>query len=236
MAILIGRSVFVAKGPEDMLGKRVLDDVQRHNENLPGTQVFSILVVTISARYWEAVEFAATIHQGDVRKGTQIPYLSHLLQVSGLVLEFGGDEEEAIGGLLHDAAEDEGGEPTLHAIRARFGSRIETIVRENSDSITETKEGKAPWRERKKKYIEGIAAKSTSAVLVSICDKIHNARSLASDSRILGESHWDRFNASKEESLWYYASLVAAFAQRENDDPRLVAANAVLRRDVDAIP
>jgi len=192
-------------------------------------------VVELSSRYLQAVEFAATVHQGSVRKGTTIPYLSHLLQVSGLVLEFGGDEDEAIGGLLHDAAEDGGGEPTLEAIRQHFGPKVETIVRENSDSITASKTDKAPWRERKEQYLAGIADKSASALLVSVCDKIHNARSLGADSRRLGESHWHRFNASQTELIWYYESLVEAFAARIGDDPRLGPAIALLRREVDAL-
>jgi len=175
-------------------------------------------------RFLLAVEFAMTAHAGDVRKGTRIPYVSHLLQVSGLVLEFGGDEDEAIAGLLHDAAEDAGGETTLLLIREKFGSKVESIVRENSDSITESKQDKAPWRDRKLAYLAGIPKKSPSGLLVSLCDKIHNARSLNADSRVLGESHWKRFNAPKEDLLWYYQSLLAAFEARSKDDPRLAAA------------
>ncbi|MBL8087466.1 MAG: HD domain-containing protein [Chthonomonas sp.] len=173
-------------------------------------------------------------HGDQVRKGTTIPYISHLLQVAGLVLELGGDEDEAIGGLLHDSAEDGGGESVLTAIRDQFGEKVEQIVRENSDSITESKDVKAPWRERKEKYIAGIATKSASALLVSICDKIHNARSLNADSWFLGEAHWDRFNASKEDSIWYYQSLIKAFQLRESDDSRLTSALASLKLEVES--
>lgn len=178
----------------------------------------------ITKRFSRAVEYAIAAHLGDVRKGTSIPYISHLIQVAGLVLEFGGTEEEAIGGLLHDAAEDAGGEATLADIREAFGPEVEQVVRENSDSITDSKAEKAPWRERKEQYIAAISHKSESALIVSICDKIHNARSLITDTRALGPSHWSRFNATREDSLWYYQSLVKAFQQRVPDWPRLAPA------------
>lgn len=185
-----------------------------------------------SERFFEALSFAAEAHAGAVRKGTDVPYLSHLIQVAGLVMELGGDEDEAIGALLHDAAEDAGGEAALSEILTRFGPRVESIVRQNSDSITDEKAQKGPWRERKERYIAGIARKEPSALLVSIADKIHNARSLSQDNRFLGDAHWKRFNASKEDSLWYYRSLLAAFEQRTGDDPRLGAAVALLRHEV----
>lgn len=188
-----------------------------------------------SSRFVDAVDFAIHAHEGDVRKGTSIPYVSHLLQVAGLVLEFGGDEDEAIGGLLHDTAEDAGGEAMLTQIRSQFGEKVESIVRENSDSITDSKDAKAPWRERKEHYLAGIAKKSPSALLVSVCDKIHNARSLATDNRHLGPAHWDRFNATREDSLWYYRSLVEAFERRRDADSRLGPAIEVLRLEVERL-
>lgn len=178
----------------------------------------------ITKRFSRAVEYAIAAHLGDVRKGTIIPYISHLVQVAGLVLEFGGTEEEAIGGLLHDTAEDAGGEATLADIREAFGPEVEQMVRENSDSITDSKAEKAPWRERKEQYIAAISHKSESALIVSICDKIHNARSLITDTRNLGPSHWSRFNATREDSLWYYQSLVKAFQRRVPVFPRLAPA------------
>lgn len=114
----------------------------------------------LTHRYTRAVQYAIHIHMADVRKGTSIPYVSHVLQVSGLVLEFGGTEDEAMGGILHDAAEDAGGEPSLAYIQAEFGPAVEQIVRENSDSITESKAVKAPWRERKEKYLADMEHKS----------------------------------------------------------------------------
>jgi (p)ppGpp synthase/HD superfamily hydrolase len=188
--------------------------------------------VYLTHRYTRAVQYAIHLHMADLRKGTSIPYASHVLQVSGLVLEFGGTEDEAIGGLLHDAAEDAGGEPILAYILAEFGPTVEQIVRENSDSITESKSVKAPWRERKEKYLADIAHKSPSALLVSVCDKIHNVRALNHDSRTQGEGHWSRFNALKDDLVWYYQSLVTCFAARIVDEPRIGPAVQLLREEV----
>lgn len=179
------------------------------------------MICTITPRFFHAVEFAATAHQADVRKGTEIPYFSHLIQVAGLVLEFGGTEEEAIGGLLHDTAEDAGGEAILSEIRDNFGELVEQLVRQNSDSIADREVEKAPWRERKVQYIAAIGHKSGPALIVSVCDKIHNCRALVTDSRILGPSHWARFNASSQDIVWYYQSLAHAFRARVADRPRL---------------
>lgn len=186
----------------------------------------------LTDRFLRAVEFAVDAHKDDVRKGTTAPYVCHLLQVSGLVIEFGGTEDEAIGGLLHDVAEDAGGEPALARIRAEFGAAVEAIVRDNSDSITESKDNKAPWHERKEAYVAGIASKSSSALLVSVCDKIHNARSMNNDSLMVGESHWARFNAPKAEILAYYENLASAFARRVDDNPRLRLPVELLSREV----
>lgn len=184
------------------------------------------LPILLGEKFNRAFQSALTIHATDVRKGTGAPYVCHLLQVAGLVLEFGGTEEEAIGGLLHDAAEDSGGERMLAWISQEFGPVVAGIVRENSDSLTESKDKKAPWKDRKDAYIAAMSHKSESALLVSICDKIHNARALLSDQRALGDAHWSRFNCTKEQSLWYYRSLVDQFRTRYNEFPRLQRAVA----------
>jgi (p)ppGpp synthase/HD superfamily hydrolase len=186
----------------------------------------------LSTRFHQAVLYASEIHREHTRKGTTIPYISHLLQVCGLVLEFGGTEEEAIGGLLHDAAEDAGGEPILAYILKEFGELVEQIVRENSDSISDTKTEKAPWRQRKESYLAAIATKSPSSLVVSICDKIHNVRALNQDSRTQGEIHWSRFNATKSELLWYFESLLEEFEKRIADEPRLAPAVILFRDEV----
>lgn len=170
----------------------------------------------------DAVAFAARLHASQVRKGTSIPYVSHLLAVAALVMEAGGNRDEILGGLLHDTAEDAGGHVTLGEVASRFGSVVAGIVRENSDSLTTTEEEKAPWHDRKRAYLAAIAHKSVSARLVSVCDKLHNARSLRQDQEEKGDAHWSRFNASKTDTIWYYRSLVEAFAAVQADDPRLV--------------
>jgi len=191
--------------------------------------------VVLTSKFDRALTFARIIHGSDVRKGTDIPYLSHLLQVAGIALEFGGSETEAIGALLHDAAEDGGGERTLDQILSEFGPEVAQIVRENSDSITPTKSEKAPWQERKVRYIEAISHKSRSACLVSIADKLHNVRSLMADQERFGDEHWGRFNATKVQSQWYYGSLVDAFAKRLGEFPELTPAVNELRVAVRAL-
>lgn len=181
-----------------------------------------------NSRFIEAVAFAADTHAEDFRKGTTIPYLSHLLQVAGLAYEFGANEDEAIGALLHDAAEDAGGEAMLEQIDAKFGPLVAGIVRENSDSLAEIGAEKAPWKQRKIDYLKGIETKSKSALLVSLSDKVHNTRALIADTRNVGESHWNRFNAEKSELLWYYQSLAESFEARKEDYPELKPAIAEL--------
>jgi (p)ppGpp synthase/HD superfamily hydrolase len=141
-------------------------------------------------------------------KGTRIPYVSHLLAVTSLVLEHGGTEHEAIGALLHDAAEDQGGKRQLKEIEQRFGKTVRDIVAACSDTF---KEPKPAWRKRKQRYITHISRTSSSARLVSAADKLHNARATLADYRRLGEPLWARFNAKRDDQLWYYEELVRAF-------------------------
>jgi GTP pyrophosphokinase len=148
------------------------------------------------------------LHANQVRKGTDIPYVSHLLGVAGLAMEYGATEDEAIGALLHDAVEDQGGKPTLEEIRRRFGENVAAIV----DGCTDTDvQPKPPWRERKEAYIDHVRHASPSICLVSACDKLHNARCILSDVRFEGDAAYERFTGKKEGSLWYYRSLADAF-------------------------
>lgn len=159
----------------------------------------------LSERFDDALTYASTLHRTQRRKGTDIPYVSHLLAVTGLVLEAGGDEDEAIAALLHDGAEDQGGLSTLRAIRERFGDRVGEIVAECSDTFEEKKPA---WKERKEAYIAHLAETSPSGLLVSCADKLHNARAILTDYRALGDDLWSRFNAGQDEILWYYRALV----------------------------
>ncbi|MDA1014006.1 MAG: HD domain-containing protein [Planctomycetota bacterium] len=165
----------------------------------------------LSPRFQQSLDYACIVHAGHVRKGTQIPYVSHLLAVAGLSLEYGANEDQAIAALLHDAVEDAGGKPRLEDIRLRFGDAVAEIV----DGCTDAEETpKPPWRERKEKYIAHLAEASPAILLVSCCDKLHNSRCIVSDFRGLGEALWDRFRGKKDGTLWYYRSLVTAFQDR----------------------
>ena len=164
--------------------------------------------MALSGRFEDALVFAARLHADQVRKETTIPYVSHLLSVSALVLEHGGSEDEAIAALLHDAVEDQGGRPTLEAIARRFGPAVAGIVDGCTDSETVPK---PPWRQRKEAYLAHIARASSSVRLVSAADKLHNARSILADYRVSGEALWDRFTGGRDGTLWYYRSLVEAF-------------------------
>lgn len=172
----------------------------------------------LTERFKEALALATDVHTGQSRKGTSVPYVSHVLGVCSLVLEDGGSEDEAIGALLHDAVEDGGGRPMLDEIRRRFGERVAEIVWACSDT-DETP--KPPWKERKTRYIEHVRQAGPDARRVSCADKLHNARSILRDYRALGERLWDRFTASGDETLWYYRELIAAF--RQPDRSPLVA-------------
>ena len=158
------------------------------------------------SRFTEALSYATELHQEQIRKGTDIPYISHLLAVASLVLENGGKEDEAIAALVHDAIEDQGGDDTRQEIRKRFGEKVVGIV----DGCTDAEVvPKPPWRERKEAYIAHLREAPPSVRLVSAADKLHNLRSILMDFRKEGEKLWDRFNASKEESLWYYGQIVS---------------------------
>ena len=180
----------------------------------------------LTGRFDQAVRFARELHATQDRKGGTIPYLAHLLAVSSLVLEDGGDEDEAIAALLHDAVEDQGGEATRERIEELFGVRVAGIVEECSDT---DEEPKPPWRERKEAYIEHLPGASPGALRVSLADKLHNARAILADLREVGPALWERFNTkSGEDQGWYYEELAQAF---ERHHPGPMARE--LRRTVD---
>ena len=162
----------------------------------------------LTGRFSTAVQMAAHLHASQYRKGSGTPYIAHPLSVAALVLEAGGDEEQAIAALLHDAVEDQGGLETLNLIRERFGARVAAIVEGCSDSIEQPK---PPWRGRKEAYLVHLAEASQDVRLVSLADKVHNARSLLQDLRQGGVAVFDKFNGGKEGTLWYYAALVQEF-------------------------
>jgi (p)ppGpp synthase/HD superfamily hydrolase len=162
---------------------------------------------SLTSRFENALEFATQLHAGQTRKGTTIPYVAHLLAVASLVLIHGGNEDEAIAALLHDAVEDQGGKPTLELIRDRFGKNVASIVDDCSDTDVEPK---PPWKERKERYLAHLGSASASAKLVAAADKLDNLRAIIADYRVLGLALWDRFNAGYEDQLWYYRSCLKA--------------------------
>ncbi len=164
----------------------------------------------LSDRFDEALAYASRLHRDQRRKGTDIPYISHLMSVAALVLEHGGNEDQAIAGLLHDAVEDQGGETTLKKIRARFGRSVAMIVADCTDTLVEPK---PPWRARKEAYIAKLPEKDPASLLVSLADKTHNAKAILNDFRQVGDDLWDRFNGGKEGTIWYYQTLSAFFVK-----------------------
>lgn len=175
-----------------------------------------------TVRYGAALAFADARHRGHVRKDTDIPYVSHLVSVSALVMEHGGDEDEAIAALLHDAIEDRGGsDPTLlkEEIEANFGAPVLAIVLGCSDSTTSV--NKPDWETRKRAYVAHLATAPAGVLRVSCADKLHNARAILHDYRALGEPLWTRFGIARGNAevgrarqLWYYRELVRAFRAR----------------------
>ena len=171
----------------------------------------------LSERFEKALVYAAVVHAGQTRKSTGIPYIGHLLGVTSIALEYGADEDEAIGALLHDAAEDAGGAGRIENIRVRFGEKVAKIVEGCTDTVISPK---PPWRERKEKYIAHVKDADASTILVSAADKLYNTRAILRDLRKNGEAVWLRFRGGREGSLWYYRALVSAF--REHGDSDLV--------------
>ena len=165
----------------------------------------------LTHRFDKALGYASEVHRLHLRKGTDIPYLSHLMGVSSLVLEYGGDEDQAIAGLLHDAMEDAGGDRRLQHIQMEFGDDVATLVADCTDSWAEPK---PEWHPRKMAYIASMAHKPERSLIVSLADKTHNARAIVSDLNAIGDELWNRFTASKAETIWYYRSMADIFEQR----------------------
>ena len=168
----------------------------------------------LTEHFDRAVQYANRIHADQTRKGTDVPYMTHLLGVASLVLENGAQsEEEVIGALLHDAAEDQGGRPRLDDIREQFGEQVGHIVDACTDSYDNPK---PPWRPRKEAYVTHVRERVERggyepALRVSLADKLHNTRAILADVRESGDTVFERFNGKKDGTIWYYAALVEAF-------------------------
>ncbi|HEY8178632.1 MAG TPA: HD domain-containing protein [Candidatus Limnocylindria bacterium] len=172
-----------------------------------------------SERLIDALGVAARLHAGQRRKGSDIPYLSHLLGTCGIALDYGAGEDEAIAALLHDVIEDVQPTADARAAVAAFGPEVLRIVEGCTDSDTHPK---PPWRERKEAYVARVADDDAPILLVSAADKLHNSRSIVSDLRRFGTATWDRFTGRRDGSLWYYRALVDAFRANPAHLPELV--------------
>ena len=175
-----------------------------------------------SERLTAGFEWASRLHAAQPRKGVETPYLSHLLGVASLAIEHGGDEDDVIAAMLHDAVEDCGGIPMLEKIKATFGDTVASTVEQCSDSVTVDADAKSDWVDRKRAYVASVAHKSERARFVTTCDKLHNATAILNDHRAGraadGTTVWDRFGGkTPEQVVAYYSAMVAALKGRVNE-------------------
>ncbi len=177
-------------------------------------------------RFHQALSLAIELHAGQTRKGKNTPYIAHLLSTASLVLSFGGNEDQAIAALLHDGPEDQGGEATLREIERQFGTDVAGMVEACTDTLEESK---PDWRPRKQRYIDSIATRRADALLVTACDKLDNARAIATDLRTDGPNTLDRFTGGLE-SLWYYREVTDALLQAGQG-----TAAAIVARELDLV-
>ncbi len=174
------------------------------------------------SRLAEAFALACEAHDGQLRKGTEIPYISHPMAVAALVLEYGGTEDQAIAALLHDAIED-GGVAYASRIQEAFGPEVLAMVEACTDGTAESKANaqtmeakKSDWHKRKEQYLQVIESESEAALLVTACDKLHNARAVVADLASIGQEVFDRFTTGREGTLWYYQQVAAVMQRRES--------------------
>lgn len=168
-------------------------------------------MTTATDRLKRCLAWSADLHAGQTKKGSKVPYVAHLWGVASLVAEMGGNEEACIAALLHDAAEDQGGEATLALIRAEFGATVEQVVRDCSDTLVKPK---PRWRERKERHLAHLEEVDDMALLVMLADKIYNATTIVRDLRSQGLVALDKFNGGRKGTLWYYRQMVDLFGRR----------------------
>ena len=179
----------------------------------------------LSSRFDQALLYAHHLHRNQTRKGTSIPYISHLFAVTALVLEDGGDEDQAIAALLHDAVEDQGGRATLKEIEQKFGKQVADMVDSLSDAYGSPK---PPWKQRKERYLAHLESVSPGVRRISLADKLHNARTLLEDLRREGPITFERFKGKREGTLWYFHGLVEVF-QRTSTSPMVDELTQIVR-------
>ncbi|MBD2181234.1 HD domain-containing protein [Planktothrix sp. FACHB-1355] len=164
----------------------------------------------LTSRFQEALVYAAQLHNDQQRKIAGTPYIAHLLSVAALVLEDGGDEDEAISALLHDALEDRGGEVTRTEILQRFGDRVFHII----EGCTEPEPSLYPtWKEHKQQYLQQLRDACPPVQRVMLADKLHNARTILVNFRRSGEEIWHYFRGGKEGVLWLYQEQLQIYRQ-----------------------
>jgi (p)ppGpp synthase/HD superfamily hydrolase len=194
----------------------------------------------LSARFEEAVSYAAQAHADQVRKGSGVPYVAHLLGVAALVLEDRGGEDEAIAALLHDAVEDQGGPTRLEDIRGRFGERVAEIVEGCSDSIREEGQPKADWWERKCAHLDHLAHVDgdlkAPLLRVSMADKLSNLRATVRDAGLNGDGFWKVFRQGAASQLWYYRRMNDIFRARCPGSTMLPELEALLAQLAEIVP
>ena len=164
----------------------------------------------LGERFVDALGYATRVHSGQLRGSDEQPYIAHLLRVTGLVIQDGGSEDEAIAALLHDAVEDQGGLERLADIRERYGDVVADIVDECTDSYGDPK---PPWRRRKEAYIRSLDDASHGALVVSLADKLDNTRGMIRGYRIRGSEQWSRTGKNAEDVRWYYGTLAERFSE-----------------------
>lgn len=169
----------------------------------------------MTIRYTSAIHFASTVHEGQKRKGTPIPYITHPVAVAALVAEYGGDEDQQIAALLHDVLED-GGPHHAPEIERLFGKRVLSIVEACTDGVPDATGVKQPWEIRKRDYLKHLANASEDMLLVSACDKFSNAQAILGDLEKIGWAVFERFTAKRDGTIWYYQELSLIFSERNS--------------------
>lgn len=187
----------------------------------------------LTPRFAEALQLAYSLHHNQMRKGTGTPYMAHLLSVCSLVMYHGGDEDQAIAALLHDSLEDAPDKITHEQIAEEFGSKVQEIVQTCSDTPPDFRGGeKEPWRVRKERYLAHIKSSDASSefLLVSVADKVDNARAIVRDLKLVGDLVWTRFKVGNGDQLWYYRELVSAFRTAKVEGPLIDSLEELVRK------
>lgn len=201
-------------------------------------------MTVLSHQFTQAVDYARIAHASQVRKGSGIPYIYHLLGVASLVLAYGGNEDQAIAGLLHDVIEDCGAQHEA-IIRAQFGDVVADIVVDCTDGTAEGKSQhvdqdakRADWKARKLTYLAHVRQESDASLLVSACDKLHNANAIVDDLQNpeVGQAVFDRFTADCENTLGYYQSLSEIFTERRSSLARVFDATVARMHALANVP